>query len=49
LEICATRKKFATRSSPIGYWSKCSTTSGYFGIEQGNGKIPHTWNCLIID
>ena len=43
------RKKVATRSSPIGYWSKSSTIGWYFGISQDSGKILYTCNHLIID
>ena len=37
LEVCALKgKKATTRSSPIGYWRKCSTVGWYFGIGQGS-------------
>ena len=32
-------KKTTTRLSPIGYWSKSSSVSWYFGIGQDSGKI----------
>ena len=49
INVCNKGKQATTRSSPIGYWSKSSIVSWYFGIGQDNGKIPHTCNHLIID
>ena len=48
-DLCNKGKKAVTRLSPIGYWSKGSTIGLYFWIGQGSGKIPYTYNRLIID
>ena len=48
-DLCNKGKKATTKSSPIRYQSEGLAVGWYFGIGQGNGKIPHTCNCLIID
>ena len=41
-------KKFSTRSSPIGYWSKGSIVGWCFGIVQGSDEIFYTYNRLFL-
>ena len=38
----------STRASLIGDWNKGSTLGWYFGIGQGSGKIPYTYNRLFL-
>ena len=48
-DLCIKGKNATTKSSLIGYWSKCSTVGWYFGIGQGSGKILYTCARLIIN
>ena len=48
-DLCVKEKKATTKSSLTGYWNESSTVGWYFEIGQGNGKISHICNHLIIN
>ena len=47
--LCIKGNKATTRSSLIGYYSEDSIVDWYFEYVRVVGKIPYTYNCLIVD
>ena len=42
------QEEISTRANPIGDWSKDFTVGLYFEIDQGDGKIFYTCDCLFL-